>query len=50
MDEYSTKIEKLGGKIVMRKSPVPGMGYFAGCLDTKGNRFGIWETDSTAKG
>jgi uncharacterized protein len=50
VDEYSTKIEKLGGKIVMRKTPVPGMGIFAGCLDTEGNRFGIWETDSTAKG
>jgi hypothetical protein len=49
VDEYSTKLEKLGGKVVMQKTPVPGMGYFAVCLDTEGNRFGIWETDSTAK-
>ncbi|HEY7110617.1 MAG TPA: VOC family protein [Nitrososphaeraceae archaeon] len=50
VDEYSAKIEKLGGKVVMQKTPVPGMGYFSVCLDTEGNRFGIWETDSTAKG
>jgi len=50
VDEYSAKIEKLGGKVVMQKTPVPEMGYFAVCLDTEGNRLGIWETDRTAKG
>jgi uncharacterized protein len=49
IDEYSSKIEKLGGKVIMQKTAVPSMGYFAVCLDTEGNRFGIWETDSTAK-
>jgi uncharacterized protein len=49
VDEYSTKIEKLGGKVVMSKMPVVGMGYFAVCLDTEKNTFGIWETDSNAK-
>lgn len=49
VDEYSTKIEKLGGKVIVPKMPVAGMGYFAVCLDTENNRFGIWETDSTAK-
>jgi uncharacterized protein len=29
--------------------PVPGMGYFAICLDTENNSFAIWETDSSAK-
>src|SRR5262245_56747394 len=47
--EYSTKVEKLGGKVVVPKSPVPGMGYFAVCQDTENNAFAIWETDSTAK-
>jgi predicted enzyme related to lactoylglutathione lyase len=27
---------------------VPGMGYFAICLDTEGNTFGLWESDSSA--
>jgi hypothetical protein len=25
------------------------MGYFAVCMDTENNSFGIWETDSNAK-
>jgi uncharacterized protein len=47
--EYSGKIEKLGGKICMPKTAVPQMGYFALCQDTKGNTFGIWESDENAK-
>jgi hypothetical protein len=33
VDEYSSKIESLGGKIIVPKTPVPGAGYFAACLD-----------------
>ena len=33
----------------MAKKAVPGMGYFAICLDTENNSFGIWETDPNAK-
>ena len=47
--EYSSKIEKLGGRIVVPKTAVPGMGYFALCNDTENNSFGIWETNETAK-
>ena len=49
VDEYSAKISQSGGKVVMSKKPVPGMGYFAICLDTENNSFGIWETDPNAK-
>ena len=49
IDEYSSRVEQLGGKIVTPKMPVPGMGYFATCLDTENNSFAIWETDSKAK-
>lgn len=49
VDEYSSKVERLGGKIVLPKMPVKGMGYFAVCLDTENNTFGIWETNSEAK-
>jgi hypothetical protein len=48
VDEYSSKVERLGGKIVVPKMPVKGMGYFAVCLDTKNNTFGKWETNSEA--
>ena len=49
VDEYSSKIEKLGGKIVIPKTPVPGMGLFAVCLDTENNSFAIWESNENAK-
>ena len=49
IDEYSAKLERLGGKIVIPKKTVPGMGYFGACLDTENNNFAIWETDSEAK-
>jgi predicted enzyme related to lactoylglutathione lyase len=35
VDEYSSKVEKLGGKVVVPKSPVPEIGYFAVCFDTE---------------
>jgi predicted enzyme related to lactoylglutathione lyase len=43
VDEYLSKIESLGGKVIMGKTPVPECGYFAVCLDTENNAFGIWE-------
>jgi predicted enzyme related to lactoylglutathione lyase len=49
VDEYSAKVQKLGGKIIVPKMAVPGMGYFVICMDTENNFFGIWETDRTAK-
>ena len=49
IQEYSAKVERLGGKVITPKTPVPGMGYFAVCKDTENNGFGIFEVDSTAK-
>jgi predicted enzyme related to lactoylglutathione lyase len=49
VQEYSAKVEQLGGKVISPKHPVPGMGYFALCTDTENNGFGIWETDNTTK-
>ncbi len=49
VDEYAVKIQNLGGKIVVPKMAVPGEGYFAVCLDTENNCFGIWETDKKAR-
>ena len=49
IDEYSSKVEKLGGKVVASKHAVPGMGYFALCIDTENNNFAIWESDGNAK-
>jgi uncharacterized protein len=49
VEEYSSKIEKLGGKVVVPKMAVPEMGYFAVCHDTENNSFGIWESNESAK-
>ncbi len=49
VDEFSIKVEKLGGKLLMPKMAVPGMGYFAVCMDTEGNAFGLWESDERSK-
>jgi predicted enzyme related to lactoylglutathione lyase len=49
VEEYSAKIQELGGKIVVPKKPIPGVGYFAICHDTENNSFGIWQEDSHAK-
>ena len=49
VDEYSSKVEKLGGRIFAAKHAVPGMGYFALCSDTENNVFAIWESDENAK-
>jgi len=44
VDEYSKKVQKLGGKVIMPKQEVPEMGWFAIALDPEGNVFGILET------
>lgn len=41
-------VREAGGQVVMKKMPVPGWGYFAICLDSEGNPFGIWLTDESA--
>jgi predicted enzyme related to lactoylglutathione lyase len=43
------KIVEAGGKVLMPKMAVPGVGYMTYCKDTEGNVFGIMQTDSSAK-
>ena len=47
--DAAAKVEKLGGKICMQKSAVPGMGYFVVCQDTENNTFALWEPDENAE-
>ncbi len=49
IDEYSSKVKELGGKVVAPKHAVPGMGYFALCIDTENNSFAIWDSNENAK-
>ncbi|MGD6850912.1 MAG: VOC family protein [Candidatus Bathyarchaeia archaeon] len=43
VDEYSKKIADSGGKILVAKTEIPGMGWFAVAQDPEGNVFGIFE-------
>jgi predicted enzyme related to lactoylglutathione lyase len=43
------KVEKLGGRVSVRKTAVPQMGYYAICQDTENNTFALWESESDAK-
>ncbi|HJX23284.1 MAG TPA: VOC family protein [Candidatus Bathyarchaeia archaeon] len=41
VDEYTKRIESLGGRIVVPKMEVPGIGWWALALDPEGNQFAI---------
>ena len=41
-------IEQEGGTVLEGKTPIPGIGWFATCRDTEGNKFGIYTDDPTA--
>jgi len=49
VDGYSAKVQQLGGKVIVSRKAVPGTGYFAICLDTENNTFGIWEENKDAR-
>jgi len=49
VDESLRKILAAGGKIVMPKGPIPGIGYVAYVADTEGNVFGVFQSDMSAK-
>lgn len=49
VDEYTAKVKKLSGNIIMPKTAVPGWGYLAICVDTEDNIFGLWEEDRNVK-
>jgi hypothetical protein len=48
IDATAGQVESLGGTIVMGKTPIPGMGFFAFCKDTEGNDFALWQSDESA--
>ena len=44
VDEYVKKIEDLGGKVIVPKMEVPGIGWWASALDPEGNQFAILQS------
>jgi uncharacterized protein len=49
LDATVATIEKHGGKIVVPKKPIPGIGWLAYFKDTEGNMFGVLQPDANAK-
>ena len=49
VDAAILEIEKHGGKTVMPKMAIPGVGYLAYCIDPENNTFGIMQADAAAK-
>ena len=43
LDQYIAKVEAHGGKIVVPKMEIPGVGWMAYCKDTEGNQFGLMQ-------
>ena len=50
VDDAVAKAERLGAKVMMGKTPVPGMGWFAQLTDPEGNVIAVWQTDPAAAG
>lgn len=48
IEDTIAKVVAEGGEVVQDKAPIPGMGYFANCRDTEGNKFGLFTNDPSA--
>ncbi|OSY17394.1 hypothetical protein BTJ48_01205 [Bacillus mycoides] len=48
VDEYINKVIENGGQVVVPKTAIPNMGYFAYCIDNQGLLFGVCEENSEA--
>lgn len=49
-DEIDASIAKVreGGGEAEEKQPIPSIGWFAGCKDTEGNSFSLFQNDESA--
>jgi hypothetical protein len=45
LDDYVQKVLAAGGAVPEPSMLIPGVGKFAGCLDTEGNPFGMLQLD-----
>jgi uncharacterized protein len=43
VDATLNRAEKLGGRVIVPRTPIPNMGYFGILQDPSGATFGVWE-------
>jgi predicted enzyme related to lactoylglutathione lyase len=48
-DDAVENIIKAGGKVIQPKNAIPGVGWFASCVDTEGTPFGLMQDNPNAK-
>lgn len=48
LEHYTNRVAMLGGRVIVPKRTIPGMGHFAMCSDTENNIFALWEDDDAA--
>jgi len=49
IEKFSKKIMENGGQLIIPKMAIQKVGWFAQCMDTEGNMFGIIEMDEKAE-
>ena len=49
IDKFTKKIIENGGQVIIPKMAIPKIGWFAQCMDTELNVFGIIEKDEKAE-
>jgi predicted enzyme related to lactoylglutathione lyase len=49
VDAMVEKAKSLGGRLMLEKMAVPGLGWLAYLWDTEGNSFGVLQEDKSAK-
>jgi uncharacterized protein len=47
IDASVARVRELGGE-ADDKAPIPGVGWFAGCKDSEGNAFSLFQADESA--
>lgn len=48
VDNAIASVTGAGGKLIMPKTPIPTVDYFAYCQDTEGSLFGVMQFDPSA--
>ena len=48
VSDYVEKAKALGAVVMMARTPIPGMGYFAQLVDPQGNALGLFQNDPSA--
>lgn len=48
LDAYSAKVEENGGKVVVPRFPIPGVGFACYFVDPNGMTVGMWEANTDA--